>query len=60
MALVISGPTEDGELLFWSNEDGWVGKDTATQFTYDEINDFISRGVMPIGAGPVHDEKGEV
>ncbi len=58
--LYISGPTTDGELLFWSNDIGWVSKDTAPMFTYDEINDFIARRVMPIGAGPIHDRKGEV
>lgn len=59
--LVISGPTdaEDG-LLFWSNDLGWVDKASATRFTYDEIHGFITRGTMPIGAGPVHDERGEI
>lgn len=58
--LFISGPTEDGELLFWSNDLGWVDKASATPFTYDEISDFIARRVMPLGAGPVHDEGGAV
>lgn len=27
---------DEGEILYWSNEDGWVDKDSATLFTDDE------------------------
>ena len=28
---------DDGKQLFWSNEDGWVDKSSATRYTYDEM-----------------------
>lgn len=40
---VIAGPVEDGKLLYWSNEDGWVDRYSATIFYDESVND-------PIGA----------
>lgn len=32
---IIAGPEDvlDGEVMYWSNEDGWTDKDSATIFT---------------------------
>jgi hypothetical protein len=40
---VIAGPTDDGIRLYWSNEDGWVDRYSATTFDDESVND-------PIGA----------
>lgn len=37
---IIKGPTVDGETLYWSNEWGWAARDSATQFSDDEENNF--------------------
>lgn len=31
---------EDGSWLYWSNEDGWVDRDSATIFTTEEMETF--------------------
>lgn len=30
-------PPADGEPLFWSNSDGWVGSESASHFTREEV-----------------------
>ena len=37
--LKIQGPTDDGEILYWSNEDGWVDFESTSVFSlcFDEI-----------------------
>ena len=43
--LIQGEETEENEYLYWSNDLGWVDKDSATKFTKDEINKLN----MPLG-----------
>lgn len=33
---IIRGPIIDGQVLYWSNQDGWVNRSSATVFTQEE------------------------
>lgn len=45
---VVKGPVDDGEQLYWSNEDGWVSRESATRFSQEEREDFDAP--LPEGA----------
>lgn len=40
--LITYNPTDD-EFLFWSNKDGWVDLESATQFTLNEKDGYLGR-----------------
>jgi hypothetical protein len=45
--VIIGNPDDDTDWVFWSNEDGWVDKASATRFTLDERKAFV---LLPDGA----------
>lgn len=38
---IIFGPDDSEEKLYWSNEDGWVDKESATIFNIQELTEIL-------------------